>query len=188
MLVGALTCLLCGGAARATDDTRAIKQRYRQAAELEKAGDSHHQVTFSTVLPAVGLQRTTVRFVYQSEQADPERDPYLLKHDLVKVSVDYNVAASAQIRSEYLYDARGGLIFYFHREESSDGLQADRFYFRSGKPFKLLQDAGSVDGEPARKTITELSPAHKRQAEAAAAKAKKLRHHFAELLKLEQLQ
>ncbi|MBN2497677.1 MAG: hypothetical protein JXR96_23995 [Deltaproteobacteria bacterium] len=176
-----------GAPARSAGELETIKQRYDQASQLEKEPGAQHLVSFHTMLPAVGLQETQVRFVFISEQAHPERDPYELKHELVKVGVQYNVAASAQFRIEYLYDSRGELVFFFEEEESAEGSRASRIYYRAGKPFRRIQDSRSGDGKPSREVTEKLTPGQRRKAKEALARARQYREHFRQLLALEQL-
>ena len=79
-----------------------IRDLYNKAAEMEKNPEQSHEVIFNTVLPAIGLQTSRVRFIYASRQPNPKRDPYLLEYRLLKVTVKYNIAASARKRQIHL--------------------------------------------------------------------------------------
>jgi len=115
-----------------------IRILYEKAREMEKGESGTHSVTLNTVLPAIGLQTTTVRFVYESRQVDPRRDPYLLERRLVKTVVRYNIAASVEYTIEYLYDEKERLVFHFRQERSrTPEPDEKRFYFREGKLLRV---------------------------------------------------
>jgi hypothetical protein len=148
----AVACiLLAAGASSIYADQRLdrIKDRYAAAGELEcEAGCEHfrHTVTYNTMLPAVGLQTTTLTFYYLSDQADPEGDPYLLTRELVKVKVTYNVAASAFYSIEYLYDNQGAPMFYYWKEETNDAPGEKRYYFSGGALIRAAVDYHDQNG------------------------------------------
>lgn len=124
----------------------AIRSRYNQALEIEQGGlNYHHDIVLNTMLPAVGLQTTKIRFIYTSEQASPEKDPYLLTRKLHLVRVTYNVAASAQFHMEYLFDDRERPIFYFEQEKREDSIKEKRLYFGKGVLIRII-DSGRSPG------------------------------------------
>ncbi|MEM6733674.1 MAG: hypothetical protein AAF658_19090 [Myxococcota bacterium] len=166
--------------------TQAIQKRFAQAGDLEEAGN-FHDVQLNSVLPAVGAQTRSVRFIHRSEQEDPERNPYAMKHELVKVVVSYFVAASAEIRTEYLFDARGELVFHFAREGGVDGFRATRIYFDGGSPYRVLVDTGDSDA-PERKTFTTLTADQKKRAKSLRKWARRYSKAFEALVAVEAAQ
>lgn len=133
-----LLLFLFSGVLAAVDSISFIKKLYRQATALEKEQHCRHEIVFNSMLPAVGLQTTTVRFVFQSGQKNSEVDPYLMEYDLKKVSASWNVAASAQYTHEYLYDSRGNLIFFYSKRDDGRGSEEKRYYFKNRKLIRLM--------------------------------------------------
>jgi hypothetical protein len=127
-----------------------IRELYQRIQELD-CGDvcAHfkHEIVYNTMLPAIGLQTTAVQFFYFSGQLDPETDPYLLTHELKKVKVTYNIAASAYYTIEYLYDENGDLVFYYWREETAFEQNEKRFYFYNKKLLKVAMDYTPWEGD-----------------------------------------
>lgn len=167
----------------AANPTKMIQKRFAEAGTLEEAG-RFHEAQLNTVLPAVGAQTKQLRFIHRSQLTDPEREPYAMSHELVKVVESYFVAASTEIRNEYLYNGRGELVFHFSREEGVDGYRALRIYFDAGAPYRVLLDTGDPDA-PERKTFTTPSAAHKKSASAASKRAKRYAAAFKALVAAE---
>ncbi|MBN1797915.1 MAG: hypothetical protein JW822_05040 [Spirochaetales bacterium] len=128
-----------------------IRELYNKIQELD-CGDAcahfRHEIVYNTMFPAIGLQTTAVQFFYYSGQVDPETDPYLLSHMLMKVKVTYNIAASAYYTIEYLYDEQGDLVFYYWMEEQAEAQGEKRFYFHNKKLIKVIVDCNPWDGDP----------------------------------------
>lgn len=108
----------------AAEDARitAIRSLYQKAKALDcgdGCGHYVHELRMNTMMPAIGLQTTVIRFIYTSEQENPGRDPYLLRHRLHLVTVSYTIAASAHYRIEYLFDERGALVFHLWSEKGA---------------------------------------------------------------------
>lgn len=121
-------------------DVARIRKRYQQV-RVDKGNYHSHSVRLNVVYAAIGLQTTKIEFIHRSWQANPERDPYLMRFCLGKVRVQYNIAASRQYRQEYLFDRRGRLIFYFRRvaAQSVGGpLFEERYYLRGNRLLKAI--------------------------------------------------
>ena len=169
-----------------------IRELYKRALEMEQApevSDHSHEVTFNTVLPAVGLQTTRIRFLYTARQVDPRRDPYLLDFRLLKVTVTYNIAASINTTLEYLYDEKERPVF-FSRQVKSAMPEADemRLYFHDGTLFMAKIRKPGDDGRIISYSRSmRFSDLDKKAGVAALKKARGYHHHFKLLVELEKL-
>jgi len=170
-----------------------IRELYRQANKLEcEVGCEHsqHRIQLNTMLPAIGLQTTTIRFIFTSNQKDPEQDPYWLTHTLHKVLVTYNIAASVNYTIEYLYDTKEEPVFYFWQEKINAGTekQEKRYYFHKSKLIKAILDCKTDSGDPLNYSMTKRFKAEDvSQAKFLIKKSHEYRKLFKTLLKAEQL-
>jgi len=149
----AVTCALT-----AKEDPRIerIRRLYQEALKLEAADAPMpvHEVKFESIMPAIGNQTTRVTFIYNSWQADPGRDPYLMGYRLLKVNVRYNVAAMSGFLVEYLYDEKERPVFYYSREERETYQGKDsrivnerQYYFDGGSLIMAMANVADDDGK-----------------------------------------
>jgi hypothetical protein len=167
-----------------------IHELYQRVQELD-CGDvcAHykHEIVYNTMLPAIGLQTTVVQFFYFSGQLDPEIDPYLLTHDLKKVKVTYNIAASAYYTIEYLYDENGDPVFYYWREETAFEQSEKKFYFENRQLIKVVMDYLPLKGDRVKyEDVKDFNPIDKKTAEYLLQKALNYRTLFETLIAAEQ--
>lgn len=102
--------------------------------QIPADGIQTNTVVCNTVVPVIGLQTTTVSFLHQTEQADPEKDPYELRYRLWKVTVRYNIAANLFFSLAYYFDAGGRLRCHTRQVTEMDGRKRlEQFIYRQGK-------------------------------------------------------
>ncbi|HOT46541.1 MAG TPA: hypothetical protein PLM53_17025 [Spirochaetota bacterium] len=164
-LVAILGILAVSCAVTAKEDPRVehIRRLYQDALRMEAADAPMpvHEVKFESNLAAIGNQTTRVTFVYTSWQADPERDPYLMGHRLLKVNVRYNIAAMSGFLVEYLYDEKERPVFYYAREETETYKGRDskivnerRYYFDNGSLIMAMVNSTDDDGKKEKYSAT----------------------------------
>jgi hypothetical protein len=121
-----------------------IRKIYKQATQMEESGEVFykHKVELNTMMAAIGLQTTTIIFIYTSSQTDPEEDPYLLEHRLWKIVVEYNIASAMEYHIEYLYNDKALPVFFFWQEKYINGnvIGEKRLYFHSKKLIKTIMN------------------------------------------------
>ena len=123
-----------------------------------------------------------------SEQVDPEEDPYLLQHEIVKIKVTYNIAAGMNYTIEYLYDKKQDLIFYFQEENGHSSYNKNRLYFKSKKLIKTISATKSDENEEEKKTYTKnFKKSDIDAARIAISNSLKYKALFSNLLEIEQL-
>lgn len=120
------------------EEIRRIYQEVnKNVAECEVNGDT--STTFLTEMvvnkndgsyPAVGIYKTTVKFYYTF--GDREKNPY--PNRLLKIVVTTNRSNRTE-NTEFLFDEKGQLIFYFEKKE-----EEKRVYFETEKAIKILQN------------------------------------------------
>jgi len=136
-----LTMVITGAAAAAENpDITRIRALYAEAQKKEcGSGCEHHNynITLNTMMPATGMQTKKIRFTLSAEQANPREDPYLFLRRLHKVTVSWNISASAQYTVEYLYDEKERPVFFFHREAAVGGNSEKRFYFTGNRLIRV---------------------------------------------------
>lgn len=125
------------------EEIRKIYQEVnKNVAECEANGDT--STTFLTEMtvnknngsyPAVGIYKTTVKFYYT--YGDREKNPY--PNRLLKIMLTTNRSNRTET-SEYLFDEKGQLIFYFEKKEDGER----RIYLSLEKPIRFLQGEKSV--------------------------------------------
>lgn len=123
-----------------------IRRIYREVnkkiAECNENGDTSNTFLTEVVVnknkgsyPAVGIYKSVVRFYYTF--GDREKDPY--PNRLLKVMMTTNRSAMTET-SEFLFDEKGNLIFYFEKNVTEK-----RLYFALGKPIQGLEGTNSID-------------------------------------------
>lgn len=123
-----------------------IRQEYNRIAthitEGEKSSFSdanigRHKLQLQTIVPAIGIQNTTVAFYYYS--VDTCEGEYL--DFLAKVVVTFSIAASSEFYIEYVYNKKEALIFSFLK---ANGMTCgeQRFYLSDNKLIKIKSNAG----------------------------------------------
>ncbi|HQO02900.1 MAG TPA: hypothetical protein PLI62_11560 [Spirochaetota bacterium] len=153
MIITAL-CLTVAitGATAATEnpDITRIRALYEDARKKDCGDDCEHYnytVTLNSILPATGPQTKNIKFTLTAEQANPREDPYLFRRHLHKVTVSWNISASAQYTVEYLYDEKERPVFFFHKEEGVGGGSEKRMYFAGNRLIRFdtvsLPDPGN---------------------------------------------
>jgi len=146
--------ILFDAAAIAASDQQVQKIRKLYQDAITDTRPYYHTITLRSMLPAVGLQTTTIQFRYSSMQAEPEGgDPYRMEYSLHMVTVDYNIAARIRHHFEYLYDEREKIVFHYHRVSGS--VKAERrYYFHGERLIKAIVNAHDDNGSPEKYTRT----------------------------------
>jgi hypothetical protein len=156
MIITALCLTMAiAGAEAATEnpDIARIRKLYEDARKKEcGAGCEHYNytVTLNSILPATGPQTKKIQFTLTAEQASPREDPYLFRRNLHKVTVSWNISASAQYTVEYLYDEKERPVFFFHREAATGGSSEKRFYFTGNRLIRVDMTTGPDAGSNGR--------------------------------------
>ncbi len=112
-----------------------IRNRYNAISEkIEQEELLHHEISFKTLVPGIGFQFTTIRFYYEFLQDDETGET--LESPLIKITLDYMIAASVSFYIEYLFNDAEELIFHYLKAE---GLECGekRFYFDQEKLIKI---------------------------------------------------
>lgn len=111
-----------------------------------------HTIKFTSNRRAIGLQITTVKFYYE-QQGDTliEKDGSTVFLDIynppVKITVDYNIAASQNVKVEYYPDQKGKLIFYHYISKGMYTSGEELFYFENDKPIKIKSSELNSESE-----------------------------------------
>jgi hypothetical protein len=154
-ILGIVIASFVSGPAGADQRIEKIRELYKSAQELacgEGCEGNVHELRMSTVLAAIGLQVTDVRFYFTSCQAAPEKDPSLMDHALKMVAVTYNVAAGMKYRIEHLYDGKGNPVFCYWKEENEHGeapiVSEKRYYFQGGQLIQVIVDVKDEETAP----------------------------------------
>jgi len=119
------------------DVIKKIRARY---AEVNDENDFYQTriLQLNTMQAAIGLQTTTIEYLYRYEQEDPEVDPYKLVYGVAKISIDYNISDGMRYHIEYLFDDNQNLIFYYKKAEGQWENYQYRYYFDKGKLIKVI--------------------------------------------------
>lgn len=116
-----------------------IRERYRAISQkIEHEELLHHEIVFKTLVPGIGLQFTTMRCYYEFLQ-DGETGE-VLESPLIKVTLDYMIAASVSFYIEYVFDEAEEVIFYYLRAEGAECGER-RFYFDDEKLIKVKSNS-----------------------------------------------
>ncbi|MCP4137014.1 MAG: hypothetical protein GY754_38960 [bacterium] len=185
-----LLILFCITAGSAFANPRIQKIRAFYNSITEDSGNTH-EIKLNTMMPAIGLQTTTIRFIYFSMQADAEKDPYMLKRTLAKVIVEYNISASMKYHIEYLYNEKGRLIFYFYKVTGGENRE-ERCYFFKNRLIKikvnpLKNEEGITDSSPRFNRTKNFTKKDRKKASRAVGKANKYRKTFTNLVSVEHI-
>ncbi|HQZ97160.1 MAG TPA: hypothetical protein PLP21_12640 [Pyrinomonadaceae bacterium] len=128
----------------------------KRVAECDENGDTSNTFLMEVVVnknngsyPAVGIYRSIVKFYYTF--GDREKDPY--PNRLLKILTTTNRSAMTET-SEFLFDEKRNLIFYFEKNETEK-----RLYFASGNPIQILEgkkmiDVGSKSADQIRRQLS----------------------------------
>lgn len=120
-------------------DIKEIRERYNVVSkDIEREDLLHHEIAFRTLVPGIGFQHTTMRFYYEFLQ-DGETGE-ILESPLIKLTLDYMIAASVSFYVEYLFDEQEEVIFYYLRAEGYE-CGEKRFYFNGEKLIKMKINA-----------------------------------------------
>jgi hypothetical protein len=112
-----------------------IRDRYNAISEnIEQEELLHHEIAFKTLVPGIGFQVTHMRFYYEFLQ-DGETGE-ILESPLIKVTLDYMIAASVSMYIEYVFNEAEELIFYYLKAGGSE-CGEKRFYFDKEKLIKV---------------------------------------------------
>jgi hypothetical protein len=112
-----------------------IRERYRTVSEkIDHEELLRHEIIFKTLVPGIGFQVTTMHFYYEFLQ-DGETGE-ILQSPLIKVTLDYSIAASVSFYIEYLFDETEEVTFYYLRAEGAE-CGEERFYFDNEKLVKV---------------------------------------------------
>jgi hypothetical protein len=113
-----------------------------------------HLINFETNIRAIGKQHTTVKFYFPmppDSVIETENDVqflYIYKPP-VKISVEYNIAASQNNKINYYYDESGYLVFYSYLSEGAYGSEKEQYYFVKDelKKFVSYTPEGAIEKE-----------------------------------------
>lgn len=147
-----------------------------------------HSINFETNIRAIGKQYTTVKFYFPmppDSVIETENDVQFLYiyNPPLKISVEYNIAASQNNKINYYFDDSGYLVFYSYLSEGAYGSSKEQYYFVKDELVKFISQ--TVDGTTGREkdfTRHDLFLSGKIQK-----KAKEYKKMFEELVKLEEI-
>jgi hypothetical protein len=147
-----------------------------------------HSINFETNIRAIGKQYTTVKFYFPmppDSVIETENDVqflYIYKPP-VKVSVEYNIAASQNNKINYYFDNSGNLVFYNYISEGAYGSEKEQYYFVKDELAKfVIQTTEGTTGKEKDFTRHDLFLSGNVQK-----KAKEYKKMFDELVKLEEV-
>jgi hypothetical protein len=125
----------------------------------EKIGDEEivsgywiHTIKLNTNRSAIGPQTTTIKFYYE-QQGDSiiEKNGVMEFLDIykppVKIVIEYNIAASQNIKIDYYPDEKGKLIYYHYLTKGAYTNGEEFYYFENGKPVKIKSVELSSENE-----------------------------------------
>ncbi|MCX6164405.1 MAG: hypothetical protein NTU73_06010, partial [Ignavibacteriae bacterium] len=101
-----------------------------------------HTIKLVTNRRAIGGQITTIKFYYEQqgdtliEKSDNTEFVDIYKPP-VKISIEYNIAASQNIKIEYYPNEKGKLIYYHYLTQGAYTKGEEHFYFENEKPIKI---------------------------------------------------
>jgi hypothetical protein len=116
-----------------------------------------HTIKFETNRRAIGIQNTEVKFYYSHpydsvfESENEVKFLYIYKPPL-KVTVEYNIAASQNISIEYYFGTEGNLIFYYMLTKGVYTCGEEKYFFKNDELLKLtsepIENCVDKDGIP----------------------------------------
>jgi len=100
-----------------------------------------HEIKFETNKRAIGKQYTSAKFYFpmpgDSVVETGERTDFLyIYKPPVRVSVQYNIAASQNNTMNYYFD-KGSLVFYHYSSEGEYGAENEQYYFNKDELIKF---------------------------------------------------
>lgn len=97
---------------------------------------------------AVGTMKSTAEFWFDGEPNFGEEVNADARKMIRKIVFSYAGAADLRMRSEYLFDEKGELVFAFTDELEADGKTTERrFYFNRGKLIRAVRNGKNMDGK-----------------------------------------
>jgi len=116
-----------------------------------------HSVNFETNVRAIGIQHTEIKFYYPFpgdsvvENENGVNFFYVYKPPL-KVTVEYNIAASQNILIEYYYGTEGNLILYYMLTKGAYTCGEENYFFNKDELLKIssepIENCADKDGIP----------------------------------------
>ncbi|MCE1165358.1 MAG: hypothetical protein LWX07_08165 [Bacteroidetes bacterium] len=111
-----------------------------------------HTVNYEPNVRTIGKQNTTVCFYYtppgdsikEENGASEFIDVY---KPSLKITVEYNIAASQKVNVEYYSGENGNLVFYHYCSKGEYTNGEEFFYFNDGNPVKIKYIATDPDKE-----------------------------------------
>jgi hypothetical protein len=102
-----------------------------------------HSINFETNKRAIGKQYTTVKFYYPMPvdsviESDKETSFIYVYKSPVKISVEYNIAASQQNIIDYYFNEKGKLLLYKYLSKGEYVCSSIKKYFDKNK---IIKDA-----------------------------------------------
>lgn len=109
-----------------------------------------HSIKLTTNRRAIGPQTTTIKFYYEQQgdtmiEKNGSTDFVDIYPPPAKVRVEYNIAASQNIRVDYYSDAKGNLIYYYYLTQGAYTEGEEKIYFEKNKP--ILVKSKGLDSE-----------------------------------------
>jgi hypothetical protein len=101
-----------------------------------------HTINYRSNRRAIGLQLTTVKFYYEQPGDSPVENEHQsdfsdIYKPPVKIKVEYNIAASQNIKIEYYYNEKGELVYYYFLTKGEYTNGEGNYYFEKNKPIKI---------------------------------------------------
>jgi len=101
-----------------------------------------HTVNYESNVRAIGRQNTTIKFYYtQPGDSVKEENGNVEIIDLykppLKITIEYNIAASQQVLINYYPDEKGNLVLYHYVSKGAYTNGEEFFYYNDGKPVKI---------------------------------------------------
>lgn len=125
----------------------------------EKIGDEEdfrgyliHTIKFVSNRPAIGIQTTTIKFYYEQQdnkliEKNGTTEFVDIYKQPAKVVIEYNIAASQNIKIEYYPNEKGKLIYYHYLTKGAYTNGEEFYYFENEKPIKIKSTELSSDYE-----------------------------------------
>lgn len=109
-----------------------------------------HTVNYESNVRAIGKQNTTVSFYYtQPDDSVKEENGTAEFIDIykppLKITIEYNIAASQKVSIEYYPGEKGKLVFYHYNTKGGYTNGEEFFYFKDGKPVKIKYIATDLE-------------------------------------------
>lgn len=101
-----------------------------------------HTVNFESNVRAIGKQNTTISFYY-TQPGDSVKEENGISEFIdiykppLKITIEYNIAASQKVSIEYYPDEKGKLVYFHYNTKGEYTNGEEFFYFKDGKPVKI---------------------------------------------------